>query len=99
LPDCRFIGAEFWAASPLHSGLLGSRFANFTESVPAWLSERNVERAKRVKEIADKYGIQLATLAHRFLVSIPQSFRIVIGATNPSELHHTLSDLKSGPLA
>jgi aryl-alcohol dehydrogenase-like predicted oxidoreductase len=99
LPSCRFVGAEFWAASPLHSGLLGNRFEYYTKSIPAWLLERDVERAKGVKEIADNYGIPLATLAHRFLLSIPQSFRMVIGASNPPELQNTLSDLHRGPLS
>jgi len=98
LPDCEFKGIDFYVASPLYMGLLGSRFEAFTENPPAWLAKRDIKQAKQVKEIADKYSIQLSSLSHRFLLTVQHRFKIVIGATDSYQLHHTVSDFTNGPL-
>ncbi|MGY0036413.1 aldo/keto reductase [Pedobacter sp. NJ-S-72] len=38
---------EYYAASPLHMGLLGKRFSEFTKSPPDWLDVENIAHAKR----------------------------------------------------
>ncbi len=98
LSDYESNGMEFFAASPLHMGLLGSRYNSFIQNPPAWLDKRSICRAKQIKEIAEKYAIPLPSLAHRFLLNIPHRFKIVIGATNMLQLQSTLADFAAGPL-
>lgn len=98
LPECVSRGVEFWAASPLHMGLLGDSFELFTKMQLAWLPEKDVKRAIDMKEIADRHGIPLPSLSHRFLLSLPNHFKIVIGAKNSRQLRNSLSDFRKGPL-
>lgn len=98
LDDCESLGMEFYAASPLHMGLLGSRFNTFTDCPPVWLKKREVVRAIEMKGIADRYHISLSSLSHRFLLGLPHHFKIVIGAANSAQLQNTLADFAAGPL-
>jgi aryl-alcohol dehydrogenase-like predicted oxidoreductase len=98
LPFCISNQIKYFAASPLNMGLLGSNYETFTTNRPAWLAMKYVDTAIRIKDIADKHGMALPTLAHRFLLSIPQSFSIVIGASNQEQLKNTLNDFGDGPL-
>jgi aryl-alcohol dehydrogenase-like predicted oxidoreductase len=98
MPECELKGIDYYVASPLHMGLLGSRFEFFTENPPAWLDKRDIDNAIQIKRIAEKHCIQLASLSHRFLLTIPRQFKIVIGACDSSQLHNTLSDFTDGIL-
>jgi aryl-alcohol dehydrogenase-like predicted oxidoreductase len=98
LPFCIQNNIEYFTASPLNMGLLGSNYENFTTNRPNWLDVKFVEAAIRTKKIADKYGMPLHTLAHRFLLTIPQQFQIVIGASNRQQLKDTLHDFDEGAL-
>jgi len=98
LPDCESKGIAFYVASPLHMGLLGSRFDSFTANPPVWLDKNVIETAKRVKAIADRYGLSLPSLAHRFLLSLPNDFKIVIGAVDSYQLQQSINDFAEGPL-
>jgi D-threo-aldose 1-dehydrogenase len=62
-----------------------------------WI-KKYVEAAIRAKDIADRYGITLPELAHRFLLSLPHPFNIVIGASNRVQLMDTIKDFNNGPL-
>jgi aryl-alcohol dehydrogenase-like predicted oxidoreductase len=99
LPDCESKGIEFYVASPLHMGLLGSRFDSLTANPPAWLDKNVIETAKRVKAIADRYGLSLPSLAHRFLLSLSHDFKIVIGAVDSYQLQQSIDDFAEGPLS
>jgi D-threo-aldose 1-dehydrogenase len=98
LPFCINNKITYFAASPLNMGLLGGNYETFTSNRPTWLHVKFVEAAIKMKNIADRHGMALHTLAHRFLLSIPQSFCIVIGASNREQLKDTLSDFDNGPL-
>ena len=98
IPFCRENNRKYYAASPLNMGLLGCRFSEFTTSPPNWLGLKNIEQAKRVNSIADKYNISLQELAHRFLLTIPAEFKIVIGAADRMQLRDTLDAMKLGEL-
>jgi aryl-alcohol dehydrogenase-like predicted oxidoreductase len=98
LPDYNFKGINFYVASPLYMGLLGNRFEEYTASPPGWLKKNSIERAKQVKLIADKYQMPLSSLAHRFLLSLPENFKIVIGPKNSHQLQQTVIDFRKGPL-
>jgi D-threo-aldose 1-dehydrogenase len=98
LPYCLAKNIEYFVASPLNMGLLGDRFESYVNQPPEWLSIDMVEAAMSVKEIAERYELVLRTLAHRFLLSLPFPFRIVIGASNRQQLTQTMTDFSEGSL-
>ncbi|MNV82531.1 Aldo/keto reductase family protein [compost metagenome] len=91
-------GKEYYAASPLNMGLLGSNFSGFTKDPPNWLNLNNIEQAKKLHKMAEGYDISLAALAHRFMINLPYPVKIVIGAANPQQLADTLLAFHAGPL-
>lgn len=99
LPFCINNNISYFAASPLNMGLLGGSYETFTTNRPSWLDMKFVDAAIKTKSIADRHGMPLHTLAHRFLLSIPQMFQIVIGASNRQQLNATLDDFNKGALS
>ncbi len=91
-------GAEVWQASPLHMGLLGARFEEFSRDRPEWVWAPQIARAARLRELASAHGLTLPALAHRFALSVAELDRIVIGAGNRAHLAATLQDFEAGPL-
>jgi aryl-alcohol dehydrogenase-like predicted oxidoreductase len=89
---------EFYAASPLHMGLLGNRFEEYVVSPPQWVDKDIIDRAKLVKEIADRCQMPLRSLSHRFLLSVRENLKIVIGPGDSDQLCETISDFSQGPL-
>jgi len=98
LPDCKSKGMDFYVASPLYMGLVGNRFEEYTALPPEWLKKSDNKRAEKVKMVADRYQMSLPSMAHRFLLSIPENFQIVIGPKDPYQLNQTIIDFKEGPL-
>ncbi len=98
LPYYKSKGIEFFVASPLYMGLMGNRFEEYTMSPPDWLGKSSIKKAEKVKMIADSYQMSLASVAHRFLLSVPENFKIVIGPKNSYQLSQTIFDLRRGPL-
>jgi aryl-alcohol dehydrogenase-like predicted oxidoreductase len=98
LPDCINKGMNYWAASPLHMGLLGSRFEAFTQSRPDWIAEDLIKKAIALKDIADDYQLSLPSLALRFLQCIPYEFKIILGPSNQQEFNNCLENIVRGPL-
>lgn len=99
LPEYQTKKMKYYAASPLHMGLLGGRFNRYMNNPPSWLAKKDIEQAIRVHAIAQHHGLSLSTLAHRFLLTVPNITGIVIGAGDRIELHNTLEDFKAGPLS
>jgi D-threo-aldose 1-dehydrogenase len=98
LPYCLNRHLEYFVASPLNMGLLGNRFAKYVNQPPAWLSSDILEAAIEGKKIADRHGLSLRNMAHRFLLSLPFDFKVVIGACNRQQLLETMVDFSDGPL-
>jgi D-threo-aldose 1-dehydrogenase len=98
LPYCLTNNIQYFVASPLNMGLLGDRFADFAYKTPVWLPDNVLQAAIAARKIADEYQIPLRNLAHRFLLSLPFSFKIVIGACNKQQLNETIKDFRQGPL-
>ena len=98
LPFCINNQIQYYSSSPLNMGLLGNCYDSFTLEPPVWLDTLLVESAKCAKCLADLNEITLPELAHRFLLSLPYTFNIVIGASNLEELSATLQGLRRGPL-
>lgn len=99
LPACARADIRYYAASPLYMGLLGKSFENFSTTPPAWLPATAVSKARQLALLAEEAGMPLPTLAHRFLLSIPNICKVVIGASNPAELTATLQGFREGPLS
>jgi aryl-alcohol dehydrogenase-like predicted oxidoreductase len=99
LPYCLAHNIQYFVASPLNMGLLGDRFESFVKQPPAWLDRGAVEAAILAGEVAKRHGLALHTLAHRFLLSLPFSFRIVVGASNLQQFTETIADFNDGPLS
>lgn len=98
LPHSVRQGMEFYAASPLHMGLLGNRYETFVASPPGWLEESAIEKAKLLKKIAEQYQMELHSLAIRFLNSIEADFKIVIGTSDTCQLNQIIDDIRLGAL-
>jgi aryl-alcohol dehydrogenase-like predicted oxidoreductase len=89
-----------YAASSLHFSLLGNRFDQYTNEDPEIIeiSQMDIQNAICVNKLAKKYDLPLATLAQRYLFSIEEATRVVIGARKISQIQNTISDWKAGAL-
>lgn len=99
VPRIRRAGLLTYGASPLHMGLLGSRHDEFVCERPHWVWGPQIDRAIRLKELADKNGLTLASLAHRFAFGLAELDRVVVGAGTPAQLDAALADFAAGPLS
>jgi D-threo-aldose 1-dehydrogenase len=98
VPRLRRHRLAIYGASPLHMGLLGARHDEFVRERPDWVWGPQIDRAIQLQQIAHRYGLPLATLAHRFTFSLAELDRVVIGASNRRELESALADIAAGPL-
>ncbi|MEO7960815.1 MAG: aldo/keto reductase [Ginsengibacter sp.] len=93
-------GIAYYAASALHFSLLGNRFEKYKKDGAdgQWITEEDLNIAIQVKAIADSLDMPLPTLAQRYLFSIAEADRIVMGARNTEQIKATVSDWQSGKL-
>ncbi|WP_298365642.1 aldo/keto reductase [uncultured Lutibacter sp.] len=93
-------GITYYAASALHFSLLGNRFETYKKDGVdgEWITQLDLENAIRVKEVADKYKMSLATLSQRYLFSIKEADRVVMGARTPEQIKATIDDWNAGKL-
>ncbi|TDG36245.1 aldo/keto reductase [Pedobacter changchengzhani] len=93
-------GIAYYAASALHFSLLGNRFEKYkTEGVDGdFIVEKDLQNAIAVKAIADDLDMSLPTLAQRYLFSINEADRIVMGARNLAQITATVKDWELGVL-
>lgn len=93
---------SFYAASSLHFGLLGNRFTHFVmegnKGYEENISLKDIETAMLVNVLASRNGIALADLAQRYLFSIEEATRVVMGARKLSQIADTISCWKKGAL-
>jgi aryl-alcohol dehydrogenase-like predicted oxidoreductase len=103
LPITRPQHISFYAASSLHFGLLGNRFAHFAQQGNSGyegnISLKDIETAFAVSYLANRYGMPLAELAQRYLFSIEEATRVVMGARKLSQVTDTISCWKKGALS
>ncbi|MBO9728574.1 MAG: aldo/keto reductase [Chitinophaga sp.] len=98
LPFCLANNIRYYAASPLNMGLLGRCITAYAHMKPDWLPADTLQVAVLLQQLAAAHQMSLSSLAHRFLLSIPYDFKIVLGAANQTELTATLQDIAAGPL-
>ena len=87
-----------YQGSALHMGLLGNRFEQYQKEKPGWLSEKELATALKVRETATSNNMDLATLAHRYVLSIREIDYVVIGPRKRKHLVKTLADCRQGIL-
>jgi aryl-alcohol dehydrogenase-like predicted oxidoreductase len=94
---------NFYAASSLHFGLLGNRFEQFVadgnRGFEDSISLRDIETAVLVNDLATRNGIPLAELAQRFLFTIEEATRVVMGARKIRQVTDTIACWKEGALS
>ncbi|SOE20338.1 Predicted oxidoreductase [Spirosomataceae bacterium TFI 002] len=100
LPHALSEGVAYYAASALHFSLLGNRYDQYVENPPndEWITAKDIANAKKVKAIADREGIKLSSLAQRFLFSMKEANRVVMGARKIEQIESTIADWKAGVL-
>lgn len=100
LPIIKQEGLAYYAASSLHFSLLGNRFEKYLENGPdgEWITQKEINTAIEVKKLAEKNHLSLSSLSQRYLFSIAEANRVVVGARNVKQMEETLSDWKKGTL-
>jgi aryl-alcohol dehydrogenase-like predicted oxidoreductase len=98
VPRVRRAGLATYGASPLHMGLLGSRYDEFVRDRKDWVGYAATDRAIRLRAVAEKHGMSLAMLSHRFVLSVTEIDRMAIGARSPEELTDACDAWRAGPL-
>ncbi|NIJ43747.1 aryl-alcohol dehydrogenase-like predicted oxidoreductase [Wenyingzhuangia heitensis] len=90
----------YYAASALHFSLLGNRFQKYVdEGVDGeWVTEQDLQNAIAVNQLAKELDMPLATLAQRYLFSIQEANRIVMGARTLAQIKATIQDWNQGKL-
>lgn len=93
---------SFYAASSLHFALLGNRFdqfvANGNKGYEDNVSIKDIQHAVRVNALAMESGMKLSEMAQRYLFSISEAARVVIGARKFDQITDTLACWKAGAL-
>lgn len=98
VPRVRRAGMLTYGASPLHMGLLGARYDEFLRDQPEWVWPPQRARAVKLRALAERHGLALPSLAHRFMFGLAEVDRVVIGASNRAQLDAALADFAAGPL-
>jgi len=90
----------YYAASSLHMGLLGDRYQELTEERPGtqWVTDQQVDNAIKVHELAQQNDMSLSELSLRYLISIKEADRVVLGARNKQQVKGSLSFWEDGLL-
>jgi aryl-alcohol dehydrogenase-like predicted oxidoreductase len=100
IPHIKNQGLHYYAASSLHFSLLGSRFESYVSNPPGgtFFTDRDIANAQRVNQLAAQVGMPLSSLSQRYLFSIAEATRVVMGARKISQIQSTIADWKQGAL-
>ena len=100
LPVVKQENIMVYAAAALHFSLLGNRFEQFVKRDLCYeeVSETDIRNAIEVNELANKNDLPLATLAQRYLFSIEEASRVVIGARKINQIQSSIKDWEAGAL-
>jgi aryl-alcohol dehydrogenase-like predicted oxidoreductase len=81
---------NIWQASPLYMGLLGSKLETYIKEQPSWIPARDLQRAKELNVYCKKTSVSISALALHFVYENPLIYKMVLGASNFSELKQSL---------
>lgn len=84
---------NIWQASPLYMGLLGSKLETYIKEQPSWIPARDLQRAKELNAYCKKTSVSISALALHFVYENPHIYKMVLGASNFSELKQSLESL------
>lgn len=100
IPKLQSEGVAYYAASSLHFSLLGNRLEKYISDGPdgTWITQRDIENALKVKALSEEHQIAFSSLAQRYLFSIAEADRVVVGARNEKQMAATLQDWNDGAL-
>lgn len=101
IPQIREENIGYYAASALHMGLLGRRLDMYNEDRPnnEWITNLDVDTAMKTNEIAKKHNIPLSRLALRYLFSMEEADRVVVGPHTQVQLADLLDAWDEGVLS
>ena len=100
IPHIQQEGIAYYAASALHMALLGSRFERYTTNPPntEWITDQDLKAAAAVNRLAHQHQIPLSSLAQRYLFSVKEADRVVMGARTIDQIQSTVTDWQQGVL-
>ncbi len=100
IPKLKEEGVAYYAASSLHFSLLGNRLEKYISDGAdgTWITQRDIENAVKVKSLAEENNLSLSSMAQRYLFSIAEADRVVVGARNEKQMADTLQDWNDGVL-
>lgn len=100
IPKFREEDLAVYAASSLHMGLLGSKFKEIVEnpSDSNWIQRIHIDNAVKVYEIAQNHDMTLTNLALRYLFSMKEADRVVLGPKTIDEVKESFTIWEEGPL-
>lgn len=100
-PNARDLGYGMVTWSPLRFGLLtgkynqgtpeGARLSRDKEWAEQILTEENLDKTRRLAEVASELDIELAQLAIAWLLRIPEVTSVITGATRAEHLEENLA--------
>lgn len=100
LPQIQNENIAYYAASALHMGLLGRRLDQYNKERPnnEWITNLDVDIAIKVNKIAEKHNIPLSRLALRYVFSMEEADRVVVGPTTKEQMDDLLDAWNEGKL-
>ncbi|WP_139955976.1 aldo/keto reductase [Flavicella sediminum] len=100
VPQLKKENIAYYGASALHMGLLGRRLEEYNADRPnnEWITNLDVDIAVEVNKIAKKYDMPLSRLAMRFVYSLKEADRVVVGPTSKEQVSDILSSWNEGKL-
>jgi len=101
IPQIRKENIAYYAASALHMGLLGRRLDMYDKDRPdnEWITNMDVDIALKTNEIAQKHNIPLSRLALRYLFSMEEADRVVVGPHTQVQMADLLDAWDEGVLS
>ncbi len=101
IPQIRKENIAYYAASALHMGLLGRRLDMYDKDRPnnEWITNMDVDIALKTNEIAKKHNIPLSRLALRYLFSMEEADRVVVGPHTQVQMADLLDAWDEGVLS
>lgn len=100
IPQIQKENIAYYAASALHMGLLGRRLEQYNEERPnnEWISNLDVDVALKINDISKKYNIPLSRLALRYVFSIKEADRVVVGPSKKEQIIDLINAWEEGKL-
>ena len=86
---------KLWQASPLYMGLLGRMRETYLSNPPTWIELDDIKKTKDLVEFCEKMDVSVTTLAFQFILRSEMINKMVIGASNLTELNQSLLSFKS----